>query len=131
MKTSKWIHPARIAIFIFLIVLFFNAYSLFTEIRRDIMYHSRTYGLEVLNDYFDEGNYYEIYKKTIENKYSDQDFAVDVSQYAAFGQYYHYYVMARTHADSSRYLALMDEAKEQITWKKIKNVIETLENDLP
>ena len=55
MKTSKWIHPARIAIFIFLIVLFFNAYSLFTEIRRDIMYHSRTYGLEVLNDYFDEG----------------------------------------------------------------------------
>ena len=80
MKTSKWVPFGRVAILLFLVVLFFNAYSLFTEIRRDISYGSRSYGLDVLNEYFDEGNYYEIYEKTIENKYSDQELAVDVSQ---------------------------------------------------
>ena len=131
MKNSKWVPFGRVAILLFLVVLFFNAYSLFTEIRRDISYGSRSYGLDVLNEYFDEGNYYEIYEKTIENKYSDQDLAVDVSQYEAFGRWYHYYVMARTHDDSSKYLRLMEEAKQQITWKKLRNTIAALEKELP
>ena len=131
MKTSKWVPFGRVAILLFLVVLFFNAYSLFTEIRRDVIYSSRSYGLDVLNEYFDEGNYYEIYEKTIENKYSDQDLAVDVSQYEAFGRWYHYYVMARTHDDRSKYLKLMEEAKQEITWKKLLNTIETLEKELP
>ena len=130
MKTGKWMPAARAAILIVLAVLFFNAYSLFTEIRRTVIYNSRVYGLETLNTYFDEGDYYEIYQKTIENKYSDQKPAVDVSQYEAFGTFYHYYVMAKTHADNQKYRALMEEAKEAITWKKIRNVIETLEQDL-
>ena len=130
MKKSKLVSFGRIAILFFLVVLFFNAYTLFTEIRRDISYSSRSYGLNVLNEYFDEGNYYEIYEKTIENKYSDQALTVDASQYEAFGRWYHYYVMARTHDDSSKYLKQMEEAKQQITWKKLLHVIETLEPEL-
>jgi hypothetical protein len=118
-------------IIVVMIILFINAFTLFTEIRRDISYQSRTYGLSVLNEYFDQGNYYSIYEKTIENKYSDQKPEIDVSQYAAFGQYYHSWVMARTHEDNAKYLSQMKEAKKQITWKKILDVIETLEKDLP
>ena len=129
-RTSKWIPFGRVAILLSMVVLFINAYMLFTEIRRDVIYNDHSYGLEVLNDYFDEGNYYQIYEKTVENKYSNQELAVDVSQYEAFGQYYHNYVMARTHTDNAKYLALMNEAKQKITWKKILNVIDTLEKEL-
>jgi len=131
MKTSKWIPAARIAILLSLIALFFNAYSLFTEIRRTVAFNSRSYGLDVLNDYFDEGNYYQIYEKTIQNSYSDQKPAADASQYEAFGRYYHYYVMARTHTNNQRYLEYMEDARKQITWKKIRNVIAELERSLP
>ena len=131
MKTSKWTGFGRVMIIVVMIILFINAFTLFTEIRRDISYQSRTYGLSVLNEYFDQGNYYSIYEKTIENKYSDQKPEIDVSQYAAFGQYYHSWVMAKTHEDNAKYLDQMKEAKKQITWKKILDVIETLEKDLP
>ena len=113
------------------IVLFFNAFSLFKEIRRDVIYNNRSYGLAVLNEYFDEGNYYEIYERTVENRYADDRLSVDVSQYEAFGQYYHNYMMARTHSDNQKYLSRMEEAKKQITWKKILNVIANLETELP
>ena len=129
-RTSKWIPVGRAAILLSMAVLYFNAYMLFTEIRRDVIYNNHSYGLEVLNNYFDEGDYYRIYEKTVENKYSDQKLAVDVSQYEAFGQYYHNYVMARTHADNAKYLALMNDAKQKITWKKVLNVIEMLEKEL-
>lgn len=131
MKTSKWVPVARIAIVLFLIVLFFNAFSLFKEIRRDVIYNNRSYGLAVLNEYFDEGNFYEIYERTVENRYADDRLSVDVSQYEAFGQYYHNYMMARTHSDNQKYLRRMEEAKKQITWKKILNVIADLETELP
>ncbi len=129
-RTSKWIPFGRVAILLSMAVLYINAYMLFTEIRRDVIYSDHSYGLEVLNDYFDEGNYYQIYEKTTENKYSKQELTVDISQYEAFGQYYHNYVMARTHSDNSRYLALMNEAKQNITWKKVLNVIDKLEQEL-
>ena len=131
MKTSKWVPVARIAIVLFLIVLFFNAFSLFKEIRRDVIYNNRSYGLAVLNEYFDEGNFYEIYERTVENRYADDRLSVDVSQYEAFGQYYHNYMMARTHSDNQKYLRRMEDAKKQITWKKILNVIADLETELP
>lgn len=129
-RTSKWIPVGRAAILLSMVVLYFNAYMLFTEIRREVIYNNHSYGLEVLNDYFDEGNYYQIYEKTVQNKYSNQELAVDISQYEAFGQYYHNYVMARTHTDNAEYLALMNEAKQKITWKKVLNVIEMLEQEL-
>ena len=129
-RTSKWIPVGRAAILLSMVVLYFNAYMLFTEIRREVIYNNHSYGLEVLNDYFDEGNYYQIYEKTVQNKYSNQELAVDISQYEAFGQYYHNYVMARTHTDNAKYLALMNEAKQKITWKKVLNVIAMLEQEL-
>lgn len=129
-RTSKWIPVGRAAILLSLVVLYFNSYMLFTEIRREVIYNNHSYGLEVLNDYFDEGNYYQIYEKTVQNKYSNQELAVDISQYEAFGQYYHNYVMARTHTDNAEYLALMNEAKQKITWKKVLNVIDMLEQEL-
>ena len=129
-RTSKWIPVGRAAILLSMVVLYFNAYMLFTEIRREVIYNNHSYGLEVLNDYFDEGNYYQIYEKTVQNKYSNRELAVDISQYEAFGQYYHNYVMARTHTDNAEYLALMNEAKQKITWKKVLNVIDMLEQEL-
>ena len=129
-RTSKWIPVGRAAILLSMVVLYFNAYMLFTEIRREVIYNNHSYGLEVLNDYFDEGNYYQIYEKTVQNKYSNQELAVDVSQYEAFGQYYHNYVQARTHTDNAKFLALMNEAKQKITWKKVLNVIDMLEQEL-
>ena len=129
-RTSKWIPVGRAAILLSMVVLYFNAYMLFTEIRREVIYNNHSYGLEVLNDYFDEGNYYQIYEKTVQNKYSNQELAVDISQYEAFGQYYHNYVMARTHNENAEYLALMNEAKQKITWKKVLNVIDMLEQEL-
>ena len=129
-RTSRWVPVGRVAILLSMAVLYFNAYMLFTEIRREVNYNNHSYGLEVLNDYFDEGNYYQIYEKTVINKYSTQELAVDVSQYEAFGQYYHNYVQARTHTDNAKYLALMNEAKQKITWKKVLNVIEMLEQEM-
>lgn len=129
-RTSKWIPVGRAAILLSMVVLYFNAYMLFTEIRREVIYNNHSYGLEVLNDYFDEGNYYQIYEKTVQNKYSNQELAVDISQYEAFGQYYHNYVMARTHTENAEYLAIMNEAKQKITWKKVLNVIDMLEQEL-
>ena len=131
MKTGKWIPAARFAVLFFLAVLFFNAYMLFAEIRRTVIYNSRCYGLEVLNEYFDSGDYYRVYEKTTENRYADQTPAVDVSQYEAFGRYYHSWMMAKTHADRERFLSDMEEAKQKITRKKIRNVIEQLERELP
>lgn len=128
-RTSKWLPAGRFAILLSLVILFFNAYTLFTEIRRTVIYNSRSYGLDVLNEYFDEGNYYEIYEKTVQNKYAGSQPEVDVSQYTAFGQYYHNYIMSRTHSDNAKYLERMKEAKKEITWKKILNVIEMLEQE--
>lgn len=130
-RNSKWIPAGRVMILLSLVILFFNAYSFFREVRRTMIYNSRTYGLEVLNDYFDSGNYYEIYMKTTQNRYSEKQPVVDVSQYEAFGQYYHNYIMARTHADNRKYLDRMKEARAKVTWKKILNQMDRLEAELP
>ena len=129
-RNSKWIPAGRVMILLSLVILFFNAYSFFREVRRTMIYNSRTYGLEVLNDYFDSGNYYEIYMKTTQNRYSEKQPVVDVSQYEAFGRYYHAYTLARIYEDNGKYLTRMAEEKEKITWKKILTVIDELESEM-
>lgn len=128
---SKWIGFAKVMIFISMFILFLNALALFTEIKRDVLYGSRGYGLSALDGYFDEGNYEEIYTSSIRNKYSDEKIEVDVSQYEAFGRYYHMYTQAMIHKDDNAwYLEQMRIEKEKITWKKILSVIEELEKEL-
>ena len=127
---SKWATLAKVLIVIFMIILFFNCLAFFREVKRDVMYGSRSYGLSTLNDYFDNGEYQKIYSYTIANKYADDELSVDVSQYEAFGRYYHYYTQARIYENNDVYLKKMAEEKEKITWKKILNVIDSLENEL-
>ncbi|MBR5340306.1 MAG: hypothetical protein IK151_00100 [Erysipelotrichaceae bacterium] len=127
--SNRWL-LARILIVLFMFILFINAYMLFTEIRKDTLYNSRSYGLSTLNDDFDQGRYFEVYLKTARNKYADDELSVDVSQYAAFGRYYYAYIKAETVEDNAVYLKQMEEAKAEISWKKILNVIRILENDM-
>ena len=127
---SKWIGVARFAIVILILVLFMNCLSLFIEIRRDVLYGSRSYGLSMLNDYFDEGRYQQIYDGAISNKYADDKLAVDASQYEAFGRYYHAYTLARIYEDNGEYLKQMETEKANISWRKILDVIDVLESEL-
>lgn len=129
-KGSKWIGFARIMALLLMLVLFINSFLLFREIRRDVMYGSRSTGLNTLNEYFDEGNYQKIYTAAVVNQFADDELAVDVSQYEAFGRYYHAYVRARSLEDNEEYLKEMEKEKAAITWKKILDVISVLEEDL-
>ena len=127
---NRWISLAKALIILNMIILFINAYLLVVEVRRDVNYGSRSYGLSTLNDYFDEGDYQRIYLCTMSNKYANDEPEVDVSQYEAFGRYYHAYTMAKVCEDNGKYLEQMKAEKQQITWKKILSVIEELERDL-
>jgi len=127
---SKWIGFARIVALLLMLALFINSFMLFKEIRRDVSYGSRSTGLNTLNDYFDEGNYQKIYTATVVNKYADDTLSVDVSQYEAFGRYYHAYVMARSLGDKEPYLQEMEQEKAKISWKKILDVISEMEEEL-
>ena len=129
-KASKWIGVARFAALLLMLILFINSFVLFKEIREDVMYGSKSTGLSTMNDYFDEGNYQKIYTAAAVNRYADDELAVDVSQYEAFGRYYHAYVMARSLDDNARYLQEMEKEKSSISWKKILDVIGVLEEDL-
>ncbi len=127
---SRWAGFARFAIIIFMIILFVASVSLFTNIKRDVTYSSRNVGLSTLNDYFDAGEYEKIYESSIKNKYSDEKLYADVSQYEAFGRYFHAYMKAKMYEDNGEYLKEMAKEKENISWKKILDVIEALEKDL-
>lgn len=130
-KASKWIGVAKVLALLFMLILFINAFTLFKEIRRDVMFGSRSTGLYTMNDWFDEGNYHKIYTAAAVNRYADDELSVDVSQYEAFGRYYHAYVMARSLEDNAEYLKQMEKEKSSISWKKILDVIDVLEADLP
>ena len=130
MKKSKWISLARVLIVFFMIVLFLNAMLFFRELKRDVMYGERCYGLSEMNERFDNGEYQQIYQYAVANKYAEEKPEVDVSQYEAFGRYYHAYTLAMIYEDNDVYLKRMAEEKEKITWKKILSVIESLENEL-
>ena len=127
---SKWVRFARVLIVIFSIILFLNAMTLFLEIRRDINYNNRAYGLSVMDDDFNNGEYYRVYMNSIKNAISDEDPAVDTSQYEAFGRLFNAYVNAKINTDDAKYIAQMNKEKQSITWNKILTVVESLENDL-
>ncbi len=127
---SRWVAVARVLIVFFLLILYINAHTLFVEIKRDVSYGSRSYGLDALNQDFDNGEFEQIYLRTLSNKYADDKLSVDVSQYEAFGYYYHYFTLAKAHPEENKYRDLMNAEKEKITWKKILDVIADLENEL-
>ena len=127
---SKWIGFARIMALLLMFVLFINSFTLFKDIRRQVMYGSRSTGLSTLNDYFDEGNYQKIYTAAVVNTYADDELSVDGSQYEAFGRYYHAYVMARSLEDNEKYRKEMEKEKAEISWKKILDVISVLEEEM-
>ena len=127
---SRWTPVARFLILLFLLVLFLNAMSLFVEIRRDMSYANRAYGLSALDDCFNDGRYQELYKYTLKNGFTDEKVEVDVSEYEAFGRYYNAYVKARIYEDNDIYLKQMEKEKASITWNKILSVIERLELEM-
>lgn len=129
MKSRRWIRLGRILIVIFTIILFFNAFSAFIKIKRDITYTNRAYGLSAMDDHFENGEYYQIYTETVKNSIVDEKPAVDTSQYEAFGRFYHAYLMARID-DDPLYQKQMEEEKARISWKKILKVVEELEREL-
>ena len=130
MKKSRWISFAKFLIVFFMIVLFINVLMFFREVKRDVNYGERSYGLSTLNDYFDNGEYQKVYQYSMNNKYANDKLIVDASQYEAFGRYYRASTLARIYEDNDVYLKKMTEEKEKITWKKILNVIDSLENEL-
>ena len=112
-------------------MLYINATVFFLEIKRNINYFDRAYGLSVMDDSFNNGEYYKIYVETLKNKASSEKLAVDCSQYEAFGRLFNAYINAKTYKDdSARYLEEMAKEKQNITWDKILTVVESLENDL-
>ena len=127
---NRWVRLGRTLVVIFSIVLFFNAMSLFLEIKRDINYNNRAYGLSVMDDDFNNGQYYDIYLNAIKNDISDESPAVDTSQYEAFGRLFNAYVNAKMYKDNTKYLEQMNMEKQNISWDKILTVIESLESDL-
>ena len=130
MKKNKW-HPlARVLVIIFMITLFFNVVSLGYEVRRDLSYKDRCYGLSVMNDYFDNGNYYDVYLCTIRNQFTDEKPDIDVSDFEAFGRFYDAYCLAKIADDKQIYLSRMQTEKEKVTLKKILTVMEDFEREL-
>lgn len=127
---SKWMTLVRVLIVIFAFVLMLNTFIFIREVEQDLTYNERCYGLDVLNGYFDDGQYYQIYISTIRNTYSREVPEVDVSQYEAFGRYYNAYMNAMTSQDKTPYLKQMEIEKSKIYWKKIINVINVLEDKL-
>ena len=114
----------------FMFVLFINSYVLFREIKREVTFQNRSYGLTIMNDCFDNGEYYKIYTYTLKNSMVDEKPYVDVSQYEAFGRFYNAYLMAKMYPDNPEYRSQMKEEKNRISFKKILNVIAILEEDL-
>ncbi|MBQ1307813.1 MAG: hypothetical protein IIZ64_01765 [Erysipelotrichaceae bacterium] len=127
---SRWTRIARVLIVFFLMILFMNAMALFVNIKRDVNYVNRAYGLSTLDDCFNEGQYQQLYEYTVKNEFSNEPIEVDISQYEAFGRYWHAYSMARIYPDNGEYLRQMEIEKASITWSKILNVIDTLEQEM-
>ncbi|MBR0418266.1 MAG: hypothetical protein IJI66_03770 [Erysipelotrichaceae bacterium] len=125
-----WSIFLSIMIVLFTIILFFNALFLAKEVKRDLTYDNRSYGLSVLDDYYNNGEYYQVYLLTMTNKYVDEKPYVDVSEYEAFGRFYHAYMMAKTYPDKVEYREQMENEKKNITWKKLLSTVNILENDL-
>ena len=130
MKSSLSSKLVKVLIVISMFALVVNSYVLFREIKREVNMQNRSYGLSVLNDYFDNGEYYKIYLCTVKNSLVEEKPYVDVSQYEAFGRFYNAYLMAKMYPDNQDYIDQMKAEKANISWKKILNVISLMEEDL-
>ena len=126
MKT-RWVSLARVLIVLFTIVLFANALGMFLEIKRDISYFNRSYGLSAMNDHFENGEYYDVYELALKNKYSPEEVKIDTSEYETFGRYYYACIMSQLHPEDPAYQEKMQTEKDQIQWKKILYLIDELE----
>ncbi len=124
---SRWASLAKAIIVFFMLALFVNASVFFVHVKEDMSWGNRCYGLSQLDDCFNQGDYQRLYIETLSNKYASASPKVDTSQYEAFGRYYHAYVQSRIHEDNAVYLKQMAEEKSHITWKKILDAIEVLE----
>lgn len=127
---SRWLKFSKVLIVLFTIILFLNAMSLFVEIKRDINYYNRAYGLTVLDDNFSNGEYYQVYLDSVKNEIADENPDVDTSQLEAFGRVYNAYLNAYVHKDKSIFIKQLEKEKAIITWDKINSVIELLQNQL-
>ena len=128
---KRWIKFAKILIIFFSIMLFINATVVFMRVKSDMNYFDRAYGLSVMDDNFNNGEYYKVYVNTLKNKASNEELAVDCSQYEAFGRLFNAYINAKTYKqDKEKYIQEMENEKLNITWTKILTVVESLENDL-
>ena len=128
---SRW--PSRlirILIGIFMFVLILNSYVLAREIKSDISFQNRSYGLSVMNECFDNGEYYKIFHYALKNDLAEDEPYIDVSQYEAFGRFYNAYLKAKMYPDNNEYRIQMETEKAKISWKKILNVMAILEEDL-
>ena len=126
---NRWVSLARILIVLFTLILFANASGMFLEIKRDISYYNRSYGLNIMDEHFNNGEYYEIYELALKNKYSSEPLAVDTSEYEAFGRYFYAHIMAKMHAEDPIYQEKLQQEKANIHWQKIKFIIDELEQE--
>ena len=111
-------------------VLILNSYVLAREIKSDITFQNRSYGLSVMNECFDNGEYYKIFHYALKNDLAEDEPYIDVSQYEAFGRFYNAYLKAKMYPDNNEYRIQMETEKAKISWKKILNVMAILEEDL-
>ncbi len=130
MKSSLMSKFVRVLIVFFMFILVINSFVLVREIKREVNYQNRSYGLSVFNDWFDNGEYYKIYLHTLKNELVEEKPYVDVSEYEAFGRFYNAYLKAKMYPDEQKYRTMMDFEKTNITLKKIRNVIALMEEDL-
>ena len=99
---SKWAGFARVVIVILTLILIMNSVALFTNIRRALSYTNRAYGLSAMDDSFNEGRYEEIYEYTLKNEFTTEEVKTDISQYEAFGRYFHAYTLSKMYPEETR-----------------------------
>ena len=68
MKNSLMSRFVRVLIVFFMFILVINSFILVREIKREVNFQNRSYGLSVFNDWFDNGEYYKIYLHTLKNE---------------------------------------------------------------
>ncbi|MBQ1567723.1 MAG: hypothetical protein IIZ80_07555 [Erysipelotrichaceae bacterium] len=130
MKNSLMSRFVRVLIVFFMFILVINSFLLVREIKREVNFQNRSYGLSVFNDWFENGEYYKIYLHTLKNELVEEKPYVDVSEFEAFGRLYNAYLKAKMYPDNQEYRNQIKIEKTNIKLKKILNVVTLLEEDL-
>ena len=103
MKNSLMSRFVRVLIVFFMFILVINSFLLVREIKREVNFQNRSYGLSVFNDWFENGEYYKIYLHTLKNELVEEKPYVDVSEFEAFGRLYNAYLKAKMYPDNQEY----------------------------